>query len=256
MKARINLYLKSLLFITGLALSVISTSAQSIEMDWIELAGNKVIVHYNLQDPKVDRNYQVSLYTSRDNFTTPLTHVTGDVGPDVRPGFDHRIIWDITRELGEFKGDLSFEVKGRIFIPFVRLTDLNAGKVFKRGKNYPITWTSGNLSGQVNIELFNDKQERTLGENNLPNNGKFDFYIPASTKSASGYRLKFTNGKDRNDIQYSQPFTIKPKVPFLVKAAAVVVVVGGVAVLVSGHGSTPTPTPEDEDLPLWPGLPN
>lgn len=209
------------------------TFGQSIDVDWIELIGDKVVVHYNLDDPNPTRLYLVNLFTSKDNYTSPLTRVTGDVGTDVKSGADRKITWDITNELGEFKGNLSFEVRCRIFVPFVRLTDFDKGKIFKRGKNYPITWSSGNKGGQVNIELYNDQQERVWGESNLPNSERFDWYVPHVPKG-DGYRLKFTNTKDRSEIQYSQPFAIKPKVPMLLKAGAIALVGGGIFILTGG----------------------
>lgn len=230
--------------------------AQTVEIDWIELSGDKVVVHYNLDDTNTSRQYLVNLFTSKDNFTAPLTRVTGDVGTEVKPGKDRKITWDVTKELGAFKGDLSFEVRGRIFVPFVRLTDFSEGKEFKRGKNYPITWTSGNKSGQVNIELFNEKNERVWGESNLPNSERFDWFVPNVAKG-EGYRLKFTNAKDRNDIQYSNPFSIKPKVPLVVKIGGLAIVGAAVVFLTGGKKSEGgSPTPSEEALPVWPGLPN
>lgn len=244
--------------LTSLALCVcaLSLHAQSLALDWVEVSGHNVIVHYNLEDNNSNNQYLVNLFTSKDNFAAPLTRVTGDVGTEVKPGMNKKITWDITQEVGAFKGNLTFEVRGRVFIPFVRLVDFSEGKVFKRTRNYPITWTSGNLSGQINIELFRD-QERIMGENNLPNNGKYDWYIPGSVKKGNNYRLKFTNTKDRNDIQYSRPFTIKPKTPFIIKAMGVFAAGAAIIVIQGGKkGSTGTTVIPEDPLPPNPGLPN
>lgn len=231
--------------------------AQTIEMGIIETAGDKVIVHYKLDDPNPNHLYAVSLYSSKDNFIAPLTRVKGDVGTEVKPGSDNKIIWDITSELGAYKGKLTFEIRGRVFIPFVKLTNTNEGQVFKRTKNYPVLWTSGNLSGQVNIELFQG-QERIWGENNLPNSGKYDWFVPGSAKKGSNYVLKFTNAKDRNDFVQSKPFTIKPKIPFMFKAAAMLLVGGGIAVAAGGgaKGTTNVITNKEPSFPTWPTTPN
>jgi hypothetical protein len=205
-------------------------SAQELKIDFVELAGRNVVVHYDLDDgTNSTRQFLVQLYSSQDNYTTPLTKLTGDFGPEVSAGFDKKIVWDITRELGTaYKGDIALELRGRVYVPFVRIQGLEAGKVFKRGRNYPLIWTSGNLSGQVNIELFNDNNERLWGENNVSNVGKFDWFIPASVKKGNNYKLKFTNAKDRNDVVYSKPFMIKPKIPLAAKIAAIGVLAIGV----------------------------
>ena len=235
--------------IKSIALAVIfiaaalpKVAAQSIEIDYIQFEGRTVVVHYTLDDgSKSNRQFLVQLYSSQDNFTAPLTRVIGDVGPEVAAGVDKKIVWDVTKELGEYKGTLSLEIRGRVYVPFVKL-NMKEGQVYKRGKNYPLNWTSGNLSGQVNIELFNAAGERIWGENNVPNIGKFDWYLEGGVKKGDGYRLKFTNAKDRNDVVYSQSFTVKPKIPMLAKLGGIVVVGGIVGYLLT----RPEPAPGSE----------
>lgn len=243
------------IFCFVMALSM-QSFAQNLDIDFIEFTGRNVVVHYTLDDgANSNRQFLVQLYSSQDNFSVPLTKVTGDVGSEVSSGVDKKIIWDVTKELGNYKGTISLELRGRVYVPFVKIKDITEGQVFKRGKNYPVNWTSGNLSGQVNIELFNEDEERMWGENNVPNVGKFDWYIQANIKKGSNYRLKFTNAKDRNDVVYSAPFTIKPKIPFIAKAGAVVVVAAVVGVVITNSGKSsgsdekpypgPPPTPSN-----------
>lgn len=208
--------------------------SQSVTIDFIEFNGRNVVIHYNLDDgANSTRQFLVQVYSSQDNFTTPLTRVTGDFGPEVSAGVDKKIVWDITKELGAFKGNISLEIRGRVYVPFVKIKELEKDQVFKRGRNYPLNWTSGNLSGQVNIELFNEAGERIWGENNVANVGKFDWYIQGNVKKGNNYKLKFTNAKDRNDVVYSQPFTIKPKIPLLAKLGGLLVVAGATQFLIS-----------------------
>ncbi len=222
--------------------------AQNINIDFIEFVGRNIVVHYTLDDgANSNRQFLVQLYSSQDNFSTPLTKVMGDVGSEVTAGFDKKIVWDITKELGAYQGTISLELRGRVYVPFVKL-GLKENQVFKRGKNYPITWTSGNLSGLVNIELFNKDGERIWGENNIPNVGKYDLYLPAGIKKGNDYKLKFTNVKDRNDAVFSPSISIKPKIPFAVKLATGLVLAGAAAYVASTGGSnsnepTPFPTP-------------
>lgn len=221
--------------------------SQDLEVDFIEFSGRNVVVHYTLDDgANSNRQFLVQIYSSQDNFTAALTRVSGDVGSEVSAGVDKKITWDITKELGDFKGDIQLELRGRVYVPFVKIKDIEKDEVFKRGKNYPINWTSGNLSGQVNIELFNEDNERIWGENNVSNIGKFDWYIPGNVKKGHNYTLKFTNAKDRNDVVFSQPFTIKPKIPLLAKAGAIVVVVAVVGVLVNSSDKS---SGEKKDAP-------
>jgi hypothetical protein len=68
--------------------------------------------------------------------------------------------------------------------------------------------------------------------------GKFDWYVPGNIKKDNNYKLKFTNAKDRNDVVYSRPFAIKPKIPLLVKVAGVVLLAVAVEVVVSNSTSS------------------
>ena len=216
--------------------------AQNLDIDFIVYIGRNVVVHYTLDDgANSNRQFLVQLYSSQDNFTAPLTRVTGDFGSEVSAGVDKKIVWDITKELGAFKGTISLELRGRVYVPFVKIKDINEDQVFKRGKNYPVNWTSGNLSGQINIELFNADNERIWGENNVSNIGKFDWYIQGNIKKGHDYKLKFTNAKDRNDVVYSKPFTIKPKIPLIVKAGGVIAVAAVVSVLVINSSKSESP---------------
>ncbi len=228
--------------------------SQKLDIDFIEMAGRNIVVHYTLDDgANSTRQFLVQLYSSQDNFTIPLTRVSGDFGSEILAGVDRKIVWDITKELGaSYQGNIALELRGRVYVPFVKINDIEDGRVFKRGKNYPINWTSGNLSGQVNIELFNQGGERQWGENNVPNVGKFDWYLPGSIKKGKNYILKFTNIKDRNDVAYSKPFTIKPKIPFLIKAAGVAVLAVAVELALSKKSTTtasdkPYPAPLNPD---------
>jgi hypothetical protein len=234
-------------------ITVQSAWAQNLAIDFIEFSGRNVIVHYNLDDGgNSNRLFLVQLFSSQDNFSTPLTRVSGDFGPEIAAGFDKKIVWDITQELGAFKGDIALELRGRVYVPFVKIKEIEEGRVFKRGKNYPVNWTSGNLSGQVNIELFNDDGERIWGENNVPNVGKFDWYVQGNIKKGKNYRLKFTNAKDRNDVVFSKPFTIKPKIPLLVKIGSLAVIGGAVQFLISPSTEL---APEDQPYSGPPAIP-
>lgn len=251
MKKYSNLFI-GIIFVFMVAVSHTGVS-QTVEIDFIEFSGKNVVVHYNLDDgANSSRQFLVQLYSSQDNFTTPLTRVTGDFGPEVSAGVDKKIVWDITQELGAFKGTVSLELRGRVYVPFVKIKDIAEDQVFKRGKNYPLNWTSGNLSGQVNIELFNADGERLWGENNVANVGKFDWYLPGNIKKGHDYTLKFTNTRDRNDVVYSKPFIIKPKIPLLVKVGSIMVIAGATQFLISSQKAAS----EEKPYPAPPAAPN
>lgn len=166
----------------------LSSYAQNVIVHKVELAGDKIIVHYELDDSNPLHEYQLQLFASKDNFANPLTKVKGDVGDEIKPGKDKKIEWNIREELGGYKGRIALEVRGKVFIPFARLQNFDSKKGYKRGKSYNLTWKPGNTN-PLNIELYKGS-ERVGGENNHPNNGTYTLFVPAKSKTRQRLSLE------------------------------------------------------------------
>ncbi len=236
----------------GIAVAA-GASAQSVTIKKIELAGEKVIVHYDLDDSNPNNEYQLNLYASKDKFSAPLTKVKGDVGDAVKPGIDRKVEWNLMQEYGSYKGKLSLEIRGRVFVPFVKLKAFDTKKSYKRGKNYDVAWRPGNTN-PIHIELYKGSP-RVSGELNHPNNGAYSMSIGSKVKPGKDYRLKITDSKKNDEIVYSDYFTVVPKVPMLLKLIPALAVVGGVAVLAggSGGGAAKDTGPQPIPYPTLPG---
>jgi hypothetical protein len=231
--------------------SILATQAQTVSIKNVELAGEKIIVHYDLEDGNPNNSYKLDLYASRDNYAAPLAKVKGDIGMEVKPGVDRKIEWNIREELGGYKGRIALEIRGKVYIPFVKLQNFDAEKSYKRGKSYNMAWKPGSTN-PINIELYKGGQ-RISGEMNQPNNGGHTFYIPAQAKKGSDYRIKVTDTKSSEDVLYTSEFKVKPKVPLLVKILPVLAI-GGAAAALSGGGGEPTGSDTGAiPLPALPG---
>jgi hypothetical protein len=89
--------------------------AQSIANVTTEEVGDKVVIRYDIDDPKQDHLFEVALYFSKDNYTNTLRNVSGNgVGSTVSPGKDRVIIWDVLKDEKELKGEYTFEVRALI----------------------------------------------------------------------------------------------------------------------------------------------
>jgi hypothetical protein len=206
-----------------LLLSISFTSfSQTVQIKKIELAGDKVIVVYDLDDASPTNEYVMGLYASTDNFTVPMAKVKGDVGGDIKPGTNKRIEWNVKQELGDFTGDISLEVRGKVFVVFVKLRDFDATKTYKRGKRYGLSWKPGNAN-PIHIELYKGG-ERLSGELNHPNNGAYTLSIPAKLPPGKDYKIKITDSKNVNDVVYTDVFTVRQRFPLAAK-----LIIGGVA---------------------------
>lgn len=223
--------------------------SQKAAIKKIELAGEKVIVTYDLDDNNPNNEYQIALYASKDKFSAPLTKVKGDVGSEVKPGVGRKIEWNLMQEYGNYKGSLMLEVRGKVFVPFVKLRNFDTEKTYKRGKSYDIAWRPGNTN-PIHIELYKGSQ-RVSGELNHPNNGAYSLSIGSKVMPGKDYRLKITDSKKTDEIVYSDYFQVKPKVPFALKIIPVIAVVGGVVYLISSSGGgTENPTNQElSDIP-------
>jgi hypothetical protein len=231
-----------------LLLSASTLSAQKLEIKKIEIAGEKIIVHFDLDDNNPNNEYQISLFSSQNNFAKALASVSGDVGAEIKSGVDRKIIWNVKEELGAFNGKLSLEVRGKVFVPVAKINNLTAGSKFKRGKSHTFTWKPGN-SNPVNIDLLKDGQ-RITGELNQPNNGKFSLFIPEQSSIGKDYTLRITNTRNLEDVVVSQPFSVTRKIPLLLKAIPIIVVGGVVAALAGkGGGGGGNETPVTPDIP-------
>jgi hypothetical protein len=225
-------------------------AAQVVSIKKVELAGDKVIVYYDLDDNNPNNEYLLNLYASKDNFATALTKVKGDVGPEVKPGTGKKIEWSVVEELGGYKGKLALEIRGRVYVPFVKLQNFSTEKTYKRGKSYGLAWKPGN-NNPVNIELYKGGQ-RIDGSVNHPNNGAFTLFIPAHAKKGNDYRLKISDARNSDEVIYTNFFKVRPKLPLLVKVLPFVAVGGVVAALAGGDKGGEKSDPEIGDPPALP----
>jgi hypothetical protein len=217
--------------------------AQSASIKKIELAGENIVVHYDLEDSNPNNDYKIDLFSSNNNFATALNRVTGDVGSEVKPGAGKKIIWNAQGELGAFKGKLSLEIRGKVYTPVVKIANISPGDKLKRGKTHTITWKAGNTN-PIHIELMKGGQ-RISGELNQPNNGRFSLFIAAHASLGKDYRIKITDSRNEEDVVVSHPFRVTAKVPLLFKVLPLAVV-GGAVVLLAGEGQDKRPKPLPE----------
>lgn len=229
---------RTLILVCALAGSGLA-QAQKASIKRVELAGPKVIVHYDLEDSNPANEYQIHLYSSQSNFATALAKVSGDVGDEVKPGNNKKIEWNVTEEIGPYKGRLSLEIRGRMFIPVARITSISAGTVLKRGKSHLVNWRPGN-SNPVNIELLKGGKPVST-EVNRQNNGSYNIHISEHSKVGKDYSIRITDAKNHEDYAVSKTFSVKRKLPLLMKTLPVLAV-GGAIVLLTGAG-------EDDGIP-------
>ncbi|WOK08452.1 hypothetical protein RT717_07350 [Imperialibacter roseus] len=226
-------------FIFTISQLAIAVAAYSQEVVITQLAlqpdGN-VVLKYNLNDDRLDRKFSLYLYASTDNYIQPLTNVSGDVGVDLAVGGNKTIIWNAKEELGDtFAGDVSLELKGNIYVPFIALDNFDDYKVLKRGKPYEVTWTGGRGDNVLLFELYEEDSKIKVFEER-PNVGNTTIIIPKDVKSGN-YRFKISDSRNRDEVVFTKDFRVKAKVPMVVKAGLGLALLGGVGYIVSLGGA-------------------
>ncbi len=91
----------------------VSSAWEEVENVRVEQVGDDVHIYYDLRGD-ADK-YKVTVRGSSDggrNYRLPMKTVSGDVGKDVRPGSNKKIIWKALKDAGELEGDeFVFEVE-------------------------------------------------------------------------------------------------------------------------------------------------
>lgn len=243
-----NFNLKNILFIILLlAKSGHFAFAQEIKIVSVQMRGENIEVLYNLLDERIDRSYTVNLYTSKDNFIQPMEDVSGDVGVDIPVGSNKKVIWHAKQELGDdFEGNLSLELKGNYYVPFITIDGITEGRVFERGKEHDIIWSGGRGDNILNFELYRG-EDLIVSFDERPNNGNTSIQIPLKVKPGDNYRFRISDKRNRDDVVYTDTFAIKRKIPLSLQLAGTAVVGVGVGFLI--QFLIPDPPIGDPPLP-------
>lgn len=241
-----------------LVLTLLATTSfsQDLTITSVVLKGEDVLINFDLNDDDLDHKYNLSLYSSTDNYVQPLKEVEGDVGVDLTVGGNKQIIWHAKKELGDdFKGNVALEVKGKLYIPFVTLNNFDDINSMKRGRPYNVTWAAGRGSNVLTFDLYNKQNELVHTFTNIANVGEYELEIPKDVKPGSDYRIKITDQRNKEDVVFTPTFKIKRKVPLYVNIA--LAGLGGSTgyLLVSnlggeGGGTSETPLLDDPILPF------
>jgi hypothetical protein len=169
--------------------------------------------------------------------------VMGDVGKSIKPGSGKKIEWNAKDELGTYKGEITFKVKGEVVVPMLSFKNPVKGSSVRRGKNIVLQWEGGNTLQNVRLELYKGN-EKLISLPEMKNNGSYQWSVPKDLTPGGDYSIKMASGQQNIA---SENFTVKRKVPFLLKVAPVLVVGGLLAVLLK------PPSPNNSDLPVAPG---
>lgn len=219
---------------------------QEFAIHKVEITAESVVIHYNLVDTTSQRRYTVNVYSSKDNFLAPLQKVSGDVGLEVSPGLNRKISWSSKEELGSaFNGDIEVEIRGRVYIPFIRFNDFQENMAIKRGKAKTLTWTGGTRQNILNFAIYRDNKYVDVIPN-IANAGSYDMVLPTAIKPEKNYYFLVSDSKNKDQVMKTSNFTVKRKIPLFIKVVPVVLIAALIPSLAGGgSGNQELETPPD-----------
>ena len=227
--------------------SALSVQAQLVQNVRANFDGERVQIIYDLNSADPGGKFKVALYSSHDNYAQPLTLLTGDVGDEVAPGKDRKVLWFAKNILPpDFDQEITFKIRVTLAEP-VRLSLKPLGKmVFKRGTSLQLEWVGGTATDQVNIELLKDGQVQGKIAEKIVNVHQYRWSLPRKLKTGEGYAIRISNPNRSSEITTTQMFNVKPRLPLLVKLLPLAI---GAAVYLMIPDPPPPPPPGLEDLP-------
>jgi hypothetical protein len=208
--------------------------------------GERVTITYDLNHTDGSRKFNVVLYSSHNNYGSPVVSLTGHVGENVLPGKTKRVAWEVRKDLPpDFDTDVVIKVKATEAIRPLAATPL-ARKAYKKGQQIQVQWQGGRPTDKLNIELLKDGAVQQKLAENVNNSQAFTWSVPKEMKG-KGYSLKISNAAEQSS---SDLFRIRRKVPLVFIIAPVALIGGAVALL--GGGEKPGETASDLPGPVKP----
>ena len=212
------------------------SGAQEFSITNVELAGDKLVIFYDLIDTVKNRHYTVHVYSSMDSYLNPLEKISGDAGLEVAPGKHKKITWNIAEELApDFEGKVGLEVRGRLYVPFVRFTGFEDYGIRKRGVPFVITWSGGTRLNVLNFDLYQE-DTKIWTQPSVANTGNFEMTIPTSVKPGRGYLFRISDTKNKDQVVFTSEFAIKRKIPLGLKAIPLLAAGAAAFYIISGSG--------------------
>ena len=205
------------LILLGLFLPL-TVVCQKIENLEASTAGDKIIIMYDIANGVTGDTYDVLLYASHNNYSSPVRLVSGEVGKALTEGRKKKIEWDAKTELGNYSGDLSFELH---VVVTAALAVQSRVTSIKRGKDLELAWRGGSANQEIKIELL--QSGATIGTLGIiPNTGSWQWPVPSNQSVGNDFQLRLVSGRES---VVTEPFSIRHKIPTALKAAPLALLV-------------------------------
>jgi hypothetical protein len=212
------------------------TQAQTVENINTRFDGEKIVITYDLIHSNTTEKFKVDLYSSHDNYSSPLTLVTGSVGENISPGRANRAVWDAKSSLpADFDGVIVIRIKiSKMVVRSPLAFRPLAATVLKRGRSLAVQWTGGLPDEKISLQLLQRDVPVVGVANTIANSGGYTWKMPKSVKGKN-YSLLLSSSAQPQEKAKSQTFIVKSRTPFIVKILPVMAI-GGALMFLGGGG--------------------
>ncbi|MEP6795997.1 MAG: hypothetical protein ABJB16_16835 [Saprospiraceae bacterium] len=194
---KLFLSLNIIVILSGYARSQTTPPAVSNVVTQVSDDRDKVTVTYDLARRSGIPNYNIAVKIILDGEVVTAQALSGDVGPNITPGYGKRIVWDVMKDLSELSGSLKIEVSSKTNAP--DCIPMKMIPVYAGLSGVAATGAALVLSG---LKSESDSKDLyTVYKNNLdPNASVFSettreqFYLDANSKHKKGTWLTAGGG--------------------------------------------------------------
>lgn len=204
-----------------IAIAPIFCVGQSTENIQSTFKDGRATITYDLVGVPGKELYAVDIYSSHDNFGSPLKLVSGAVGKNIRAGKGKKIEWEAAQEAPNYNESITFRIKTDwMFTPTVQpivFTNPTRGFI-RRGRAIIIEWKGGISGSEKDLELYRGTElVATIHKNTI---WTYTWTIPSDLKKGKGYTFRLTGP---GETGVSNEFKVKSKIPLLLKLSPVIV---------------------------------
>jgi len=163
---------------------IYGAQSQTIENVAFEFDGESISITYDLNHNNAEQKFTISLFSSHNNYQKPITLLTGEVGDNILPGIQKKVIWDVRNELPPyFDDELSIKVKALLIELPISQTIIKEkttlelkeeigyrikpfqNTAYKKGSKLKLNWEGGATSDRIKIDLLkNNVFQQTLSQ--------------------------------------------------------------------------------------------
>jgi len=174
-------------------------------------------VHIEWSSNDVGSSVSIDLWCDETLVSAVASHTPNDgsfdwvVPTDLIPSYSYEMSITASNEGFGDCADYVYRLQVPAPLPaYVEVTSPNDGEILASGTVHSVAWTSFGGGGQLKIELYTASSQVLTIVASTPDDGSYDWTVPADILSGADYRIKITSTSDARVFDYSDgPFVIE-----------------------------------------------